>query len=385
MKIIKEREDVDVNSTEKLKQTISDKNVLEAEEHKYWIARMAKQSAIDLLTTGRIQSGNLDSMLMMSPEDRAAVADLALTYSTAMNRSIGGIKEAAEQRVDRMLDGKPPQMFDTAGVLTDYATNNITDRLIQSADKPKTDVDFVEETFIPFLLRHNNLIYDLYFTSRMPPFEQDAMGDVFVSTQSAQDAVANALYILEKTMIPLSATFNNIWVRPDQKNLDTFIKNFKFLYDNGVRCATIPHTSWVSTGQIQREYPELKIKNTILREVVKPNEIVSLASAGFHYINLDRDIMRDQNAFEMILKAKEYCANKGNPIELSLLANEHCWGGCPIMPEHYQYNSTRKDTEQNTLTVRSVVFHVHDGMHMMLQVNSRVPIYRPGGRIGSGS
>ena len=55
-----------------------------------------------------------------------------------MNRSIGGIKEAAEQRVDRMLDGKPPQMFDTAGVLTDYATNNITDRLIQSADKPKT-------------------------------------------------------------------------------------------------------------------------------------------------------------------------------------------------------------------------------------------------------
>ena len=77
-------------------------------------------------------------MLMMSPEDQAAVADLALTYSTAMNRSIGGIKEAAEQRVDRMLDGKPPQMFDTAGVLTDYATNNITDRLIQSADKPKT-------------------------------------------------------------------------------------------------------------------------------------------------------------------------------------------------------------------------------------------------------
>ncbi len=210
---------------------------------------------------------------------------------------------------------------------------------------PKLDVDFVEETFIPFLLRHNNLIYDLYFTSRMPPFEQDAMGDVFVSTQSAQDAVANALYISEKTMIPLSATFNNIWVRPDQKNLDIFIKNFKFLYDNGVRCATIPHTSWVSTGQIQREYPELKIKNTILREVVKPNEIVSLASAGFHYINLDRDIMRDQNAFEMILKAKEYCADKGNPIELSLLANEHCWGGCPIMPEHYQYNSTRKNTE----------------------------------------
>ncbi len=205
--------------------------------------------------------------------------------------------------------------------------------------------DYLEEEFIPFLLKHNTLIYDLYFTSRMPPFAQDAMGDVFTSSKSAQDAVKNALYISEKTQIPLSATFNNIWVRPDQKNLDEFIKNFKFLYDNGVRTATIPHTSWVMTGQLKKEFPELKIKNTILRDVIKPNEIVTLASAGFNYINLDRDIMRDQDAFEMLLKAKDYCANKGTPIELSLLANEHCWGGCPIMPEHYQYNATRKGTE----------------------------------------
>lgn len=179
----------------------------------------------------------------------------------------------------------------------------------------------------------------------MPPFTQDAMGDVFRTTKSAQDAAKNALYIAQETGIPLSATFNNIWVRPDQKNLDLFIKNFKFLYDAGVRTATIPHTSWVSTGQIQKEYPELKLKNTILREVVKPNEIVSLASVGFHYINLDRDIMRDQDALVRINDAKKYCEDKGTPVEFSLLANEHCWGGCPIMPEHYQYNSTRTGTE----------------------------------------
>ena len=179
----------------------------------------------------------------------------------------------------------------------------------------------------------------------MPPFTQDAMGDVFRTETDAQQVAINALVIGEKTGIPLSATFNNIWVRPDQKNLDEFIKNFKFLYDAGVRTATIPHTSWVMTGQIQKEYPELKIKNTILREVVKPNEIVTLASAGFNYINLDRDVMRDREALDRIKQAKEYCAEKGTPVELSLLANEHCWGGCPIMPEHYQYNSTRQGTE----------------------------------------
>lgn len=210
---------------------------------------------------------------------------------------------------------------------------------------PKLDPEFIDSHFIPFLIKHKDLIVDLYFTSRMPPFTQDAMGDVFRMEKDSKGAIRNALYISDKTGIPLSATFNNMWVRPDQRNLDMWIDNFKHLWNVGVKIVTLPHTSWVSTGQIQRHFPGIYIKNTILREVTKPNEIVSLASAGFNYINLDRDIMRDQDALPMILKAKEYCEKKGNPIKLSLLANEHCWGGCPIMPEHYQYNSTRQGTE----------------------------------------
>ena len=37
-----------------------------------------------------------------------------------------------------MLDGKPPQLFDTAGVLSDYATNNLKDRSLQSSDQSET-------------------------------------------------------------------------------------------------------------------------------------------------------------------------------------------------------------------------------------------------------
>jgi hypothetical protein len=133
--IIKERTGEDPSTCMNM---LEDKQLKEEEEHKYWIARMAKQASVDLLTTGRIQAGNLESMLQMSPEDQAAITDLALTYSTAVNRSVGAIKEAAEERVDKLLNGKSIQMFDTTGVLTDYASNNITDRLLQSADKPKT-------------------------------------------------------------------------------------------------------------------------------------------------------------------------------------------------------------------------------------------------------
>ena len=203
---------------------------------------------------------------------------------------------------------------------------------------PKLDAEFVEGTFIPFLKKYRDYIFDLYFTCRIPPFMQDAMGDCFRVNELVG---TSAMYISSQTDIPLSATFNNLYVKPDQKNLDTWIKSFKPYYDAGVRVVTLPHTTWVSTGQIQMEYPELFIKNTILREVTRANEVVALAKAGFHYVNLDRDLMRDHQQLKEIKRAKEYCERIGKPVKLSMLVNETCWGGCPIMPEHYHYNSTR--------------------------------------------
>ena len=203
---------------------------------------------------------------------------------------------------------------------------------------PKLSEEFVTNTFLPFLKEYREYILDLYFTCRIPPFDQDAMGDTFMSPEALTES---AIYISQQSDIPLSATFNNIWVRPDQKNLDLWIKEFAPIYNAGVRVVTLPHTSWVSTGQIRSVFPELFIKNTILREVTRPNEIVSLAEAGFNYINLDRDLMRDRDQLLRIRKAKDYCTYLGKPVMLSMLVNETCWGGCPIMPEHYQYNSTR--------------------------------------------
>ncbi len=48
-------------------------------------------------------------------------------------------------------------------------------------------------------------------------------------------------------------------------------------------------------------FPELKVKNTILREVTKANEVIELAKAGFYYINLDRDLMRDHDQTSHVL------------------------------------------------------------------------------------
>ena len=63
------------------------------EERKYWIARMGKQAALDFITNGRIGSGNLDSISMMSEEDQLAIFEVAIHYSSMLQVSFNKIQQ----------------------------------------------------------------------------------------------------------------------------------------------------------------------------------------------------------------------------------------------------------------------------------------------------
>lgn len=195
--------------------------------------------------------------------------------------------------------------------------------------------------FVNFLSSYKEWIYDVYFTSRIDPFNQDAMGDVFLNPADNIQAIQAALFIQQQTGITISATFNNLNVRPTQQNLDKWIKNFKPLYEYGVRSATIPHIHWMATGQIKKEFPELFVKNTILRKTTEPREVFEQAQAGFDYINIDRNLMRDKEKLTAIKRAKEHTG-----VKIALLANEGCMGGCAYMEEHYEFNNSRTDGPQ---------------------------------------
>ena len=200
--------------------------------------------------------------------------------------------------------------------------------------------------FYAFCEKNKEWIADIYFTSRVAPFNQDAMGDIFILEHDNIALIETALNLQKYLGIPISATFNNISVPPTQSNLDTFIINFKKLYDAGVRNVTIPHTHWMATGQIKAAFPDLYVKNTILREVRSSQEIVNLAKYGFDYINLDRDLMRDRDALLKIKKAKQYIKETlGKELSISLLANEGCLGECPVMVEHFEFNNNRTATQ----------------------------------------
>ena len=46
--------------------------------------------------------------------------------------------------------------------------------------------------FYEFCSQYRDWIYDIYFTSRISPFDQDAMGDVFILQQDTASLIENA-------------------------------------------------------------------------------------------------------------------------------------------------------------------------------------------------
>jgi hypothetical protein len=65
----------------------------EEKEKEYWITRMGKQAAMDMMALGRIGQGNLDSIAMMPLQDQENTIKLAVAYSLTLNKAIEYIED----------------------------------------------------------------------------------------------------------------------------------------------------------------------------------------------------------------------------------------------------------------------------------------------------
>jgi hypothetical protein len=79
-------------------------------EKEYWSVRMAKQAMLDMISYGRVGTGNLDSILMMSPEQQKEVMALASSYTVTMDRNITTLMGMAATNQD-MIDGNLKDQF----------------------------------------------------------------------------------------------------------------------------------------------------------------------------------------------------------------------------------------------------------------------------------
>ena len=58
------------------------------------------------------------------------------------------------------------------------------------------------------------------------------------------------------------------------------------------------------TGRFQKAYADVMVKNTILRNTQRVMKSLNKNEAGFHYINFDRDLMRDEDTLKRMQDVK---------------------------------------------------------------------------------
>lgn len=92
-------------------------------EREYWIYRMAKQASVDMVTTGRIGAGNLDSIAMMSPNDQALTIGSALLNSKKLTSGINKLEEAIDTN-SNLLNSNFTGLFENTELMKLLAGDN---------------------------------------------------------------------------------------------------------------------------------------------------------------------------------------------------------------------------------------------------------------------
>lgn len=93
-------------------------NDREGKEREYWISRMGKQAAMEMLSYGKIGTGNLESIMHMPHADQDKIIRGALEYTKQFETGIVAIEKDVEQKLINMLKEKDnvdivPKLEDT--------------------------------------------------------------------------------------------------------------------------------------------------------------------------------------------------------------------------------------------------------------------------------
>jgi len=117
----------------------------EEEERKYWIARMGKQAALDIMANGRVGTGNLDSISMMKQEDQIAILDVASQYSCLMKLSMDKIQGKTQKYFQAYAESDDVNIPTFHGIektmnvpLLDKIKDEINAKYLQSPNKPQS-------------------------------------------------------------------------------------------------------------------------------------------------------------------------------------------------------------------------------------------------------
>lgn len=75
------------------------------EERAYWIARMGKQAAMDIISYGRIGSGNMESISMMPEKDQVQALQIAVRFSNMVSGGLDKLNKQLQPELKQYMLG----------------------------------------------------------------------------------------------------------------------------------------------------------------------------------------------------------------------------------------------------------------------------------------
>ena len=121
----------------------------EEEDKKYWISRMAKQAACDMISFGHVGTGNMDSIMNLPPDDQIQVLSGAVHHSTLIGAGVEKMRQQMSGSVANIMEGgkfTPPQINGSELTTPEETTPQLSEVKhdipkekirLQSSNKPK--------------------------------------------------------------------------------------------------------------------------------------------------------------------------------------------------------------------------------------------------------
>ena len=78
----------------------------EEEERIYWIARMGKQSAMDIVSYGRISTGNMTSILDMPEKDQVKCLEVAIQFSALVGGGMDKLNKTFAPAIQAQIESE---------------------------------------------------------------------------------------------------------------------------------------------------------------------------------------------------------------------------------------------------------------------------------------
>ena len=119
----------------KLMDVFGNKELEEELERQHWVTRLAKQASMEMLSYGRIGTGNMDAIAMLPPKEIGECLQLTSQYTARVGTGMGLLTDKAINDIKLgYIDPKSKEQMQHIGISNDFIAENMLENDIDKSN-----------------------------------------------------------------------------------------------------------------------------------------------------------------------------------------------------------------------------------------------------------